>query len=243
MFIFCRSCSFCTVLNAGRLVAPLIFAFAKFVPVTVAPEKSTFVKFAPENDTPASIEFTNDAPDKSRLAKLVPGVASVPASAEPALLIVIEQVAFVGALYKAVAACAAVIVTVPTAFSVTRPVVEPTVAKAVLLLLYVTTPKLALLAVNVNGMLVIFLLAGGSTNASVGVPIETVSWLLALDALTNCPETAAWDAVNVAVPTLTRVIQFPDASMVATVGLLLLYVIAPLLLLVGRVDIAKDASP
>ena len=38
------------------------------------------------------------------------------------------------------------------------------------------------------------------------------------------------------------VIQLPEASMVATEVLLLLYVIAPLLLLVGRVVIAKDVS-
>lgn len=39
------------------------------------------------------------------------------------------------------------------------------------------------------------------------------------------------------------VIQFPDASIVATAVLLLVYVIAPPLLLVGRVIIANDASP
>ena len=40
-------------------------------------------------------------------------------------------------------------------------------------------------------------------------------------------------------------IAFPDPSgvIVATAGLLLTYVIAPLLLLVGRVKIANDASP
>ena len=44
-------------------------------------------------------------------------------------------------------------------------------------------------------------------------------------------------------PAPTRVIRFPDASIVATAVLLLLYVIAPSLLLVGRVIIANDASP
>ena len=43
----------------------------------------------------------------------------------------------------------------------------------------------------------------------------------------------------------TRDIAFPDPSgvIVATAGLLLTYVIAPLLSLVGRVKIANDASP
>jgi len=44
-------------------------------------------------------------------------------------------------------------------------------------------------------------------------------------------------------PTPTIFIQFPEVSIVATAGLLLVYVIAPLLLLVGRVRIANDASP
>ena len=44
-------------------------------------------------------------------------------------------------------------------------------------------------------------------------------------------------------PAPTKFIKFPDVSMVATAVLLLLYVIAPLLLLVGRVIMAKDASP
>jgi hypothetical protein len=50
-------------------------------------------------------------------------------------------------------------------------------------------------------------------------------------------------ALNDTSPAPTRVIKFPDASMLATSGLLLLYVIAPLLSLVGRVIIANDASP
>ncbi len=44
-------------------------------------------------------------------------------------------------------------------------------------------------------------------------------------------------------PAPTSVIQVPDPSIVATFVLLLVYVIAPLLLLVGRVIIANDASP
>ena len=45
-------------------------------------------------------------------------------------------------------------------------------------------------------------------------------------------------------PAPTRVIKLPDASMVATLGSLLLYTTSTLvLLLVGRVVIANDASP
>ena len=50
-------------------------------------------------------------------------------------------------------------------------------------------------------------------------------------------------ALKLTSPVETSVIQFPDASIVATAGLLLLYVIAPLLLLVGRgAVITNDAS-
>ena len=49
--------------------------------------------------------------------------------------------------------------------------------------------------------------------------------------------------MNVTSPTPTIFIQSPEASIVATAGLLLVYVITPLLLLVGRVKIAKDGSP
>ena len=44
-------------------------------------------------------------------------------------------------------------------------------------------------------------------------------------------------------PAPTKVIQVPEASMVATAVLLLLYVIAPLLSLVGTVIMLNDASP
>jgi hypothetical protein len=44
-------------------------------------------------------------------------------------------------------------------------------------------------------------------------------------------------------PAPTKVIQVPETSMVATAVLLLLYVIAPLLSLVGRVKSLNDASP
>ena len=50
-------------------------------------------------------------------------------------------------------------------------------------------------------------------------------------------------AMKLTSPAATKDIEFPDASIVATAVLLLLYVIAPVLLLVGRVVIANDASP
>ena len=49
--------------------------------------------------------------------------------------------------------------------------------------------------------------------------------------------------MNVTSPTPTIFIQFPEVSIVATAELLLVYVIAPLLLLVGRAKIANDGSP
>ena len=44
-------------------------------------------------------------------------------------------------------------------------------------------------------------------------------------------------------PAATRVIQVPEASIVATAVLLLLYVIGLLLSLAGRVKLLNDASP
>ncbi len=75
------------------------------------------------------------------------------------------------------------------------------------------------------------------------VPRSTVSVLLVFVALINCPSTAACVALKLTSPAPTKVIQVPEASMVATAVLLLLYVIAPLLLLVGRVKLLNDASP
>ena len=74
----------------------------------------------------------------------------------------------------------AVIVTVPAPFKVTKPVLASTVANDVLLLLYVTAPELALLAVTVNAASVTFFVVGGLTNARVGANFETVSVLLVL---------------------------------------------------------------
>jgi hypothetical protein len=82
----------------------------------------------------------------------------------------------------------AVIVTVPARNNVTSPVVSPTVAIVVLLLVYVIAPGLiglALFALTVNGESVIFLVEGGLVNVSVGVPLEIVSVLLVLVALVN----------------------------------------------------------
>ncbi len=140
----------------------------------------------------------------------------------------------------------AVIVTVPALNNVTSPVVSPTVAIVVLLLVYVIAPGLiglALFAVTVKAASVTFLVVGGLTNVSVGVPLETVSELLVLVALVNCPETAACVKLKLTSPSPTILIQLPDASIVATPELLLVYVIAPLLLVVGRRVILKDASP
>ena len=68
-------------------------------------------------------------------------------------------------------------------FKLTNPVLSPTVASEVLLLVYVTAPELALVAVTVKISL-IFLAVGGLTNANVGAAaLETVRVLLVLVAL------------------------------------------------------------
>jgi hypothetical protein len=114
-------------------------------------------------------------------------------------------------------------------------------------LLYVIAPPLLLVG-NVVGLNAAspyaFVVATENVLAeSVGVPSETVSVLLALVAPENRPATAACVAVNVVTPAPTRVIKVPDASIVATPVLPLLYVIAPLLLLVGNVVALNAASP
>ena len=67
----------------------------------------------------------------------------------------------------------------------TTVIVDPlTVATLVLLLVYVITPGLALVAVTVNAASITLFVAGGElSNASVGVAFETVSVLLVLEAL------------------------------------------------------------
>ena len=77
---------------------------------------------------------------------------------------------------------------------------------------------------------------------NVGVPMETASVLLVLVAALN-RLVAAWVALNDTSPRPTIVIKLPEASMVATDVLLLVYVIAPLLSLTGLVNTEKDASP
>ena len=52
--------------------------------------------------------------------------------------------------------------------------------------------------------------------------VATVSVLLVFVALVNCPATAACVALKLTSPGPTIVIVFPDASIVATLGLLLL---------------------
>jgi hypothetical protein len=133
-------------------------------------------------------------------------------------------------------------VTDPIPFNVTDPVLGCTVARDISLLEYDTAPALALVALTENDTSVIILVDGGDTNASVGVPFETVSVLVRL-ADVNWFGTAACDALKLTSPTPTIFIQFPEASIVATAVLLLVYVIAPLLLLVGRVRIANGGSP
>ena len=120
------------------------------------------------------------------------------------------------------------------------------VITAVLLLLYVIAPLLSLVGrvtIANDASPYVFEAATENVDAErLGVPNDTVSVLLALVALVYWA-VAACAALNDTSPAATKVIKFPDASMVATSVLLLLYVIAPLLSLVGRVTIANDASP
>ena len=121
------------------------------------------------------------------------------------------------------------------------------VATAGLLLLYVIAPVLLLV-----GRVVISkdaspnVLDDSTVNVDdadrLDIPRAIVRVLLVIVELKYCA-VAAWVALNDTSPAATKVIQFPDASMVATAVLLLLYVIAPLLSLVGRVVIENDASP
>ena len=111
--------------------------------------------------------------------------------------------------------------TVPALFNVTNPLLEFTVARAKSLLEYVTASGLAPVAVTVNAASVTFFVVGGFTNARLIVAFETVSVLLVLVALENWFGTAAWVALKLTSPAPTSVIQFPDASIVATPVLLL----------------------
>ena len=142
--------------------------------------------------------------------------------------------------YWPVAAWVAVNVVSPTPTSVIKLPDAVIVATLVLLLLYVIAPLLLLVG-NVATLNAaspyIFVLATVNVLAEkVDVARRaTVRVLLVLVVLVNFPATAAWVAVNVTLPALTNVIKFPDALIVATPVLLLVYVIAPVLLLVGNV--------
>jgi hypothetical protein len=155
------------------------------------------------------------------------------------------DVILVGALYCALEACCAVIVVDPALTRVTSPVLEPTVATPESLLVYVTAPLLALLATTLNDVSTPYVLdsvAAIAVLASVVVPSATVSVLLVFVAV-EYSLVVACVAVNVTVPALTRVITPVLASIVATSVALLVYVIAPLLALVGTVAMLNDASP
>ena len=228
------------VLNTGKLVAPEISVFIKLAPEISAPDKSAFLKFVFASDILVRFVPTNDTPVKFLLARLVVTVCPLRFAAAP---MVIVNVVFVGELYCALDACAAVIVTDPVSSSVTSPVVRPTVALAVLLLVYVIAPLLALLATTVNASSVRIFVVGGLTNASVVVPFETVSVLLVTGVGALYCADAAWAAVNVAVPAATKVIMPLLALIVATPVALLEYVIAPLLPLVGAVSMPNGTAP
>ena len=121
------------------------------------------------------------------------------------------------------------------------------VATLGLLLLYVIAPALLLVGnvvtLNEASPYIFDAVTENVVAESVGVARATVSVLLVFVALVNCPATAACVALKLTSPALMSVIVFPDTSIVATPGLLLVYVIAPVLLLVGRVLIPNAASP
>ena len=149
--------------------------------------------------------------------------------------------------YCVVAACVAVNVTFPAATRVIKFPEASMVATLVSLLVYVIAPLLLLVGrvviANEASPYVLELATVNVDDDSVGVANDMVKVLLVTEPLVNCPATAACDALKLTSPALTIFIQLPEASMVAILVLLLLYVIAPLLLLVGRVIIANDASP
>ena len=118
------------------------------------------------------------------------------------------------------------------------------VATPVALLEYVIAPLLSLVgAVVLNGTSPNAFDPATENDDRDVVPRYTASGLLVLVALSYC---AVWAcvALKLTSPAATRVIQVPEVSMVATAVLLLLYVIAPLLLvLLGAVRMLNDASP
>ncbi len=154
---------------------------------------------------------------------------------------------FVAAAYCVVWACVALKLTSPEPTKVIKFPEASMVATEGLLLLYVIAPLLLLVGrvklLNDASPNVLDEATENVVDESVGVPSDTVIVLLVLVALINRPSTAACDALKLTSPALKIVIQVPDGSMVATAGLLLLYVITPLLLLVGRVKLLNDASP
>ena len=96
------------------------------------------------------------------------------------------------------------------------------VATPVALLEYVIAPLLSLVgAVMLNGTAPNVFDPATENDARDVVPRKTVSVLLVFVALAYW-EVAACVAVNDTSPAPTRVIKLPDASMVATAGLLLL---------------------
>jgi hypothetical protein len=121
-----------------------------------------------------------------------------------------------------------------------------TVATLVLLLLYVITPVLLLVgkASNENGAFPNVLDDGTANDESESVDVAraTVSVLLVFVAALYW-FVCGWAALNDTSPAPTRVIVVPDASTVATFVLLLLYVITPVLLLVGNVSNENGAFP
>jgi hypothetical protein len=149
----------------------------------------------------------------------------------------------VGDSYCEEAAWDAVNVAVPAATNVIMPLLGLIVATLVALLEYVITPLLSVVgAVMLNGAAPNVFDPATENDVRDVVPNATVSVLLFL---TEDAYWAVWAcvALKLTSPAPTKFIKFPDVSMVATAVLLLLYVIAPLLLLVGRVTMANDASP
>ena len=114
-----------------------------------------------------------------------------------------------------------------------------------LLLTYVIAPSLLLVGAVVilnDASPYVFELSTANVAAENVDVKRTASVLLVLVALAYWLVSACV-AINDTSPTAIKDIKFPEASIVATAGSLLLYVIAPPLSLVGRVIIANDASP
>jgi hypothetical protein len=208
-----------------------------------------FVKLAPVSVHPASdtpdwiVAPTNDVPVKSFPARFPVSVCPASDATIDTVNVLLSTVAL---LYVEVAAWVALKITLPTETGVMTPLLTLMVATPGLRLVYVMAPALALLgAVVIENGASTLVFAEGTTNAAdenPDVPSATVSVLLSRVALAYM-DVAAWVALKVTSPAVTIVITPVLSLMVATPGVRLVYVMAPVLALLGAVVIDNVPVP